>query len=144
MTKLEIVVPGRPVPWARAGNKAGRFYTPKKRRNHRKYVAEVLANESRGVTGYQQNVLIGPLLLQALFVFSKTEPLTWFRLVELETLGNLEPTMLPIKSDVEYHTGRPDCDNLVKQIMEAIEDSGVLSGEDGQISMIHAAKVKRK
>ena len=84
----------------------------------------------------------GPCELQAIFAYGK-EPGTWLCLTDMESMENLRPTHMPLEIGDEFHAGRPDIDNLVKQLMEAIQDSGILAGEDGQISMVMAAKVKR-
>jgi len=143
MKYLELIIPGRPVPWARAkvtksvpGRRVG-FYTPKKQHEHRKSVTcEIKAEAAASEIGKFH----GPVYLQVLFVYGK-EPGTWLRLTEIDSMENYE--WLPSDLGDEYHAGRPDIDNLIKQLMEAIEDSGVLDGEDGQISMVMAAKVKR-
>jgi len=139
MKYLELTIPGRPVPWARARRaRSGQSFTPEKQAGHRKDVAFELRVE---VKASEFGTLRGPLYLQALFVYGK-EPGTWLRLVEMEETANLD-LIMPFDLGEEFHVGRPDLDNLVKQIMEAIEDSGLLTGEDSQISMVTAAKVKR-
>ena len=136
--KIELTIPGRPVPWARAGTNTGRHYTPAKQAAHRKAVAwEIkIAAAASGIGKFH-----GPTYLQALFVYGK-DPGTWFRLFSIDVMQNLD-LIIPFDLGDVFHPGRPDVDNLFKQLMEAIEDSGVLSGEDGQIAMVMAAKVKR-
>ena len=137
MKHLELTIPGRPVPWARAGKNKGRHYTPAKQAAHRKAVAwEIKAEAAASEIGKFH----GPVYLQVLFVYGK-EPGTWLRLTEIDSMDNYE--WLPSDLGDEFHVGRPDLDNLKKQIFECIEDSGVLDGEDGQISMVMGAKVKR-
>ncbi len=138
MKTLELTIPGKPVPWARPGKAGKRHYTPKKQDDHRAAVAWQLKMEAKAA---EVGKFIGPVYLQVVFVHGK-EPGTWLRLTDIDTMGNLESVM-PFELGDEFHTGRPDIDNLVKQLMEAIGDSGVLSGEDGQISMVNAAKLKR-
>jgi Holliday junction resolvase RusA-like endonuclease len=140
MKYLELTIPGRPVPWARAArsNKAGHSYTPAKQKAHRKAVAFELKAEAEAS---EVGEFKGPVYLQVLFVYGE-DPGTWLRLTEIDTMMNLESVM-PFDLGEVFHVGRPDLDNLVKQIMEATEDSGVLDGEDGQISIVMAAKVKR-
>lgn len=141
MKYLELTIPGRPVPWARPRvSKHGGMcmFTAKKQREHRKSVGfEIKAEAAAAEIGK----LHGPVYLQVLFVYGR-ESGTWLRLTEMDSMDNLDPAM-PLDLGEEYHTGRPDVDNCIKQIMEAIEDSGVLDGEDSQISMVMAAKVKR-
>lgn len=145
MKCLELTIPGRPVPWARMQisknrSKTGKpiMFTAKKQEAHRKVVEGFLKDVAyhEGIQKFE-----GPCYLQLLFVYGK-QPETWVRLYEIDSLENLEPSM-PYERGEEFRAGRPDIDNLIKQLMEAIEDSGVLVGEDGQISMVMAAKVKR-
>ena len=136
--QIELTIKGRPVPWARAGTNTGRHYTPAKQAAHRKAVAreiKIAAADS------EIGKFHGPVYLQVLFVYGK-EPGTWMRLVQMESMGNYDMIM-PFELGEEFHVGRPDLDNLKKQIFECVGDSGVLSGEDGQISMVIAAKLKR-
>lgn len=126
MKYLELTIPGRPVPWARPRvSKHGGMFTAKKQAEHRKNVAWLIKEAARRNGGLELN---GPLLLQVQFIYGKY-PMTLIKLSELK--------------EVNYHTSRPDLDNLQKEIFEAIEDSEILGGEDSQISMVIAAKVKR-
>ncbi len=139
MKYLELEIPGRPVPWARARQRRhGGMFTADKQALHQREVAGMLACKA---LEDDVKMFAGPCFLQALFVYSK-EPRTWLRLSQMDTMENLEP-LIPYEVGEEYRTGRPDIDNLVKQVMEAIEDSGILAGEDSQIAIVTAAKVKR-
>lgn len=139
MKYLELEIPGRPVPWARARvRRHGGMFTASAQYQHRLLIAGLIQCEMRdeGLAPFS-----GPCFLQALFIYGK-KPGTWLRLSQMDTMENLEP-LIPYEVGEEYRTGRPDIDNLVKQLMEAIEDSGILAGEDSQIAMVTAAKAKR-
>lgn len=140
MKYLELEIPGRPVPWARARKrKHGGMFTASKQDLYRRSIAGLIQCEMRneGVAKFY-----GPCFLQALFVYGK-EPATWLRISQMDTMENFGP-MIPYLTGEEYRIARPNLDNLLKILMDAIEASGALEiNDDCIIAMVTAAKVKR-
>jgi Holliday junction resolvase RusA-like endonuclease len=120
---LEIVLPGRPVPWARARkSKWGGFFTPRRQQVHRDSLASVIALKMKEV-GIDQ--LEGPVGLIAEFDYRTPE--TRIQIFELYRHG--------------YKDSRADLDNLIKQIAECSQDAGLLK-DDAQIAWLEASKQK--
>ena len=121
---IEVVIPGRPVPWARAGSNHGRYFTPDKQRDHRQLLALLLRKAAQSQDIKQ---LTGPIDLGCVFDYGE---------------GETRITVEQINESSEgYRIARPDLDNLVKQIFEALEDSRLL-GDDAQVALLHAEKWK--
>lgn len=104
-----IVVPGKPVPWARAFRNGARSYTPP---------AQVAAARAMAwaakAAGAQ--MIAGPVALEVSFSY------------------------LPPKGGAAgWHPGRPDLDNLVKLVLDAL--TGVCWADDAQVVRIMAFKV---
>ena len=53
---------------------------------------------------------------------------------------NLEMPIARKAMHGRHHVGRPDCDNLAKAILDALQDAGVLD-EDSQVCRCHVSKV---
>lgn len=122
---IRVVFDGRPLRWARVARGAGgRGYTPARQREHRRALAKAIqfSPGAREITG--------PARLEVLFDYVHST------------------TILTI-SDAEFGRGTArgadgknlaDIDNLVKQVMEAAQDSGVV-GNDCQFVELVAKKI---
>lgn len=115
---MNLVFDGRPVPWARVKRgKHGNAYTPPKQDRHRQDLALMLKKAAQGKKWK------GPVALNIIFDYlAETTEITL-----TESYYRTKPT-------------RPDLDNLVKQVLEAIEDSGVIE-DDKQVVFVSAKKV---
>jgi Holliday junction resolvase RusA-like endonuclease len=119
---IEVVFPGRPVPWARHRMGKGRSYMPAKQKKQ----MEDLALYIRLVAKEQQPAgFAGPVILQVKFDYGKNQ--TWFRVSESEDPG--------------LRAKRGDIDNLVKWVMESLQASGVVK-DDAQVAFLIAEKVE--
>jgi len=120
---ISLTFPGRPVAWARvARGKGGKAYNPKKQDKHRTDVALLLKVAAREAGTPK---LEGPVCLRVRFDFKRNE-----------TAIELTPAMKGIHVCDEII----DVDNLAKQIMEAVELSGVVDN-DSQIAYLEAEKI---
>jgi Holliday junction resolvase RusA-like endonuclease len=120
---LELTLPGRPVPWARARkSKWGGFFTPLRQAAHRETLANLIALKMRE-QGIEQ--FTGPVGLYAEFDYAKPE--TRIQVFELHPHG--------------YKATRCDLDNLIKELAEACQDSGLVK-DDAQIALVEAKKLK--
>lgn len=108
MEQRSVTIPGRPVPWARTAIHKGRRITAKKQREHQKVVAML----AKAVTS---KMMKGPLNLQVTFVYRR-----------------------PKKPKYSVPQVRPDIDNLIKQIQDALQ--GVWYEDDAQIVSVCASK----
>lgn len=121
--KLEVKLPGRPVPWARARKRKGTgYFTPVKQAAHRESLATLIQIEMRAL-GIEQ--FTGPVALHVTFDYGKKET----RLI-----------VYPLEDD-RFHCKLPDIDNLEKQILDALQDSKLVRN-DSQIAIVRARKVK--
>ncbi len=140
--KFILSIPGRPVPWARAGTTKGIFYTPKTQRAHRKHFVEFIHEAMRD---YGTKPFTGAVWVSLRFVYGK-EPRTDIAVMPVRVGANVIPQTLEFHQPpgYEFHTAkRPDCDNLAKQIFEILQDSDLLE-DDGQVVGFIAAKLKRR
>ena len=117
---LEIIIPGNPTPWGRAG-KAGKHH----------YTKPAMAASQRliawnTIQQVGQRSLAGPLAVS--LVFGMAIPASWS---QKRTQAALDGTTLP--------TGRPDVDNLAKQVLDAL--NGVLWLDDAQVVDLHERKI---
>ena len=119
---LVLTLPGRPVSWARARQGKGQFYTPPKQAGHKKLLADTIAIEMRKK---KIKPFDGPVELTVDFDYGNDE--THIMFVE------------PKRSD--YKLSRPDLDNLIKQVLDAAQDSGVVA-DDAQIVLVKAVKLE--
>lgn len=109
---------GRPVPWARVKrNAAGKSYTPAKQRDHQKTLAWAIK------VAAENKKLDGAVAVNVLFDYERD-------LTSITVTDAYQPGK----------TTRPDIDNLCKQVMEALEMSGVIK-DDAQVVFITARKV---
>ena len=116
MNSLSFTIPGRPVPWARAGrSKSGHSFTPKKQEDHAELVRAAAFSAEPGLAMRGQ-ALVGPLSLILSFCFE-----------------------FPKKRTKTEMTSRPDLDNLVKQILDAL--NGFAFADDAQIVHVNASKM---
>lgn len=118
MGALTFTVPGKPVAWQRARRNGRVYYTaPEVTEAKRKIV---LAAKAAGAVPLE-----GPVLVDLIFDY------------------NTEKTHVAVRSaDSDGKDTRPDLDNLVKLVMDAL--NGVAWRDDGQVSEIDAWKVGRK
>lgn len=120
---IQLTIPGRPVPWARARKrKGGGYFTPPKQAAHRETLATLIQIEMRAL-GIER--FVGPVALHAVFDYGVNE-----------TRIKIHPHSAPLLKPT-----RCDLDNLIKQIAEGCEDSGLLH-DDAQVAVIVAKKVK--
>lgn len=135
---IDITFPGRPVPWARAmarkdkrpirtkdGKlKSGAFFTHTRQEKHREALAWLIKKEmqEQGIKQWS-----GPVALECNFDYRRncTHIKVW-----------------PIREGAtKFKDTRADVDNLVKEIAESIEDSGLVK-DDAQIAILWARKTK--
>ena len=120
---ISLTFPGRPVAWARVKRgRGGKAYTPAKQDRHRKDVALMLKVAARQAG---TRMLEGPVCLRVRFDFKRNE-----------TVIELTPAIKGLHACDEII----DVDNLAKQIMEAVELSGIVEN-DAQIAYLEAEKV---
>lgn len=128
MRMFELVFEGRPVGWDRtARGKCGQQFTRPKQRLHRRALAKAMSL-AKGRLAFD-----GPVSVKVLFDYRRNETLIQFRDC---------PTVLYEPAHVKGGgtSARADLDNLVKQVMEAAEDAGIV-GDDVQFVRIEAEKV---
>lgn len=116
---IELVLEGRPVPWARARTRRGVHYTPARQREHRNDLALMLRAAAKG------RRFEGAVSLAVEFDYGKNE--TRIRITEAAGEG--------------WMISRPDVDNCLKQISETIEDAGLVR-DDAQIVEVIARKIR--
>lgn len=117
---IELVVEGRPVPWGRVRGSGWHTWSRPLQKNHREDVALLLKSVAHG------QKFTGPVKLVVDFDFGKDE-----------TRIYIEPLL-----DTSYYLpSRPDTDNLVKQICEAMQDSGIVE-DDSQVAVLIARKIR--
>lgn len=116
MKPIHIVLPGDPVPWARAGSDGKRRYTPAPQAAH----AKAIGYAARAVMGPMQP-LEGPVRLWLDFVSQwpskKHRALAQF---------------------VGWKATRPDLDNLSKQVLDALQ--GIAFADDAAVADLRARK----
>lgn len=121
--RLELTLPGRPVPWARARrSKWGKFFTPLRQAAHRETLANLIALKMREKKLKQFK---GPVGLYAEFDYARPET----RIMFFEMNEHC------------YKASRADLDNLIKELAEAAQDSGLVK-DDAQIAHLEAKKLK--
>jgi Holliday junction resolvase RusA-like endonuclease len=118
MTGVSLNYEGTPVAWARVKRNAkGQAYTPAKQKAHRTGLAWAI----KAAAGRKK--FAGPVAVNVWFDYQNK--LTSITITEAIEAGK---------------TTRPDVDNLLKQLLEAIEESGVIE-DDAQVVFITARKV---
>lgn len=110
---FELFIPGRPVPWARTSTHQGRRITPLKQRDHKTTIAE---NAALLVAGFTPMYPAGePLFMDLFFCYP-----------------------MPKRPKTSHPTGRPDIDNLVKMVADAL--NGLIYADDSQVVELRAIK----
>lgn len=120
---IQFLIPGIPIaqPRQRHAMIHGciRNYTPKKHPvTAFKASARLAARQA-----YQGPPLEGPIELRVLFLFPRPARLRWKK--------------RPMPR--EWHTGRPDCENIIKSFQDAL--TGVLWVDDAQVCQLRAQKL---
>lgn len=110
-TVFECWIDRRPTPKARARVTKFGTYTPKKTRDFEKAIAQELS-----IKAGKDWPAAGPVEVEVLFLFSPPKSLSMK--AQSERIGN-------------PHIQKPDLDNLVKSIKDAM--NGILVNDDGQI-----------
>jgi Holliday junction resolvase RusA-like endonuclease len=116
---ISIILEGRPIAWARAEGIRRRF-TAHKQKAHREHLAFLIqqAMKEQGIKSFD-----GAVLMFAYFDYEKNETR-----IDLHDFYS-----------ERCRTKRPDLDNLIKQVCEACQDSGLIA-DDSQIAIIEAKK----
>lgn len=120
--RIEFTVPGQPIaqPRARATRMGGhaRMYTPDNGVKSFKEACRIMF-----ATTYQGPPLDGPVHVAIRAVFSRPKRLVWKKRAMLQ----------------EWHTGRPDADNVAKAASDAL--TGLAWRDDAQVCSLHVTKV---
>ena len=120
---IHIKIFGEPVAKGRPKfRKMGKFvqtYTPTKTMKEEKRLKEALKSF------YDKAPLSGPLAVDLHFSFGIPKSYTKKRIKEIESNGY-------------YHTNKPDCDNLAKLVLDAM--NGIIYEDDKQIYSLHIVK----
>jgi len=119
-TRLEFVIPGVPMAWARAGSNGSQRFTAAPQRAYKR-AAGLLAKRAMG----GRALFMGPVALGLVAVFEP--PASWTKKVRAAALaGEVVPTV------------KPDWDNLGKIVSDAMNE--VVYKDDAQIFEAHIAK----
>lgn len=115
MTKpvIKFTVPGAPVPWARARSKGAQRFTPPEVRAFKQVVRWAV---TRAGWHSRRKPLKVAVIVEVQFFFKKKRA----------------------KKQVEVKATRPDLDNLVKCVLDAL--NGLIFEDDGQVVGITADK----
>ena len=117
---VTVRVPGRPMPWARPTGIHWRRNPTRQLLNRRELTKAIqFAAIEQGAAPFS-----GPVSLSVEFDFNES----------VTTI-----TMTEVASE-DYRTKRPDVDNLLKQVLEAIEGAGLVT-DDAQIARVQAVKL---
>lgn len=120
-SEIRVTIPGRPQAWQRAGSFVGKSGKPvmfqRKESRSWKGVAQVHMKEACPAP------LEGPLLVEVMVVFACPKS-AWKKRVPMPR---------------RWHTGRPDFDNICKQVGDA--GNGVLWLDDSQIVRVEGRKL---
>lgn len=111
----EYVLEIAPIPWTRAGLNGKHFYD---RQEHEKLSIGLLLNSQHGGEPEFQ----GPLAIDMVFHMKI-------------------PTLKAKRKAHGYHMVRPDIDNLIKLILDSINDCNSIWHDDAMVSMITAKKI---
>jgi len=135
---FRLVVPGKPVAWARPRTgRRGQFSNTKRTEQHRDLIGWLA---KQALEGKDTPLFTGPVMVNLLFDFGR-EPKT---IIEVK----------PIYPERECYLGREDLDNLTKLAIEAISSytvhegrhvrrvPGIVLADDSQVCRITAMKVK--
>lgn len=113
---VEIVVPGQPVPWARARRNGRRYFTSPEVAEHRRAIQRAWMAAGRPRAG-------GGVPLSMALLFFLERPTSHYRTGRNSHLLRDDAPAAPI--------GKPDCDNLAKAPMDAL--NGLLYADDAQV-----------
>lgn len=110
--RITFTIPGEPVQWVRAGRAGRATFTERKQADHKQQVR--WRAKAAGV-----RTLLGPVAVEMVFMYEP--PKSWPKIDREQaiTTGQRKITT-------------PDCDNLVKQILDALE--GVAYDNDRQVT----------
>lgn len=114
---FSFTVPGIPVPWARAGSRAGIRFTPSKQRHYGVAVRECCTEAMQGAAPIK-----GPVELTVRAVY--VPPASW---------------STKKRDAARWRTGRPDADNIAKLVADNL--NGIAWLDDAQIADLRVQKV---
>ena len=124
--KIEFFVPGTPVgkgrPRAARRGAGVVMFTPEKTAGYEALVAATASNAMRAEAG---PLFTGPL--EAVLEMRFPVPASWSKAKRARALAG-----------VEWHTSKPDADNVAKAILDAC--NGVVFRDDAQVVMLIATK----
>lgn len=120
MSAASFVVMGKPIPKARPRVVGGHTYTPKPTRDYETKVRLAWAEQSR------VRLALGQPLRASLNI--------WFAVPESYS----KPKRLGLLSGGAWHTKKPDCDNLVKAVLDAL--NGCVYDDDSAVCELHVCK----
>ena len=124
MRKIEFFVPGTPVgkgrPRAARRGAGVVMFTPEKTADYERLVAATAGNAMRA-----HQLLDGPL--EAVLEMRFPVPASWSKAKRARALAG-----------VEWHTSKPDADNVAKAILDAC--NGVVFRDDSQVVILIATK----
>ncbi len=116
MTAVEFTVAGRPVPWARTRTNGRRRFTPAKQRDH-----------AASVAGYADRA-------------RRAARLPVWTVITLHVHAEFRyPTPKRGAAEGTPRPGRPDIDNLLKLVLDAL--NGIVWADDALVVSITATKV---
>jgi Holliday junction resolvase RusA-like endonuclease len=119
-TRLEFVIPGVPMAWARAGSNGSQRFTAAQQRAYKR-AAGLLAKRAMG----GRELFTGPVAIALTAVFEP--PASWTKKARAAALaGEAVPVV------------KPDWDNLGKIVSDAM--NGVVYKDDAQIFDAHVGK----
>lgn len=110
---IYFIVPGRPVPWARAGRNGARSFTPPKRRE---YMRDIAWRCKAAMAG--RRPLSGPIRMQVIAQYERPKR---------------------AGATLRWRSGRPDCDNIAKLCADAL--NCIAFADDAQIVSLHVFKI---
>jgi Holliday junction resolvase RusA-like endonuclease len=105
---IEFTIPGEPVPFARAGSRFGRRYTPAKQLDYMLYVRSVARAAMAG-----RDPLCGAIAIDIAATFAI--PASWSKKKQ---------------AAAKWHVARPDYDNLAKIVGDSLGASVSLTAHD--------------
>jgi len=114
--EIKIIVPGQPVPKARPrfSSKSGTAYTPKRTKDYEAHI-------KKHIKPLVKELLLGPVHVHLNVVFKRPKYMQ----------KNI------YSHDLILHTKRPDLDNVIKAVLDAL--NSVLN-DDSQVCKISATK----
>ena len=134
-----LIVPGRPIPLQRAGRNGRRSYLPERSAHYRDRIQAQWMIEGRPR-------LVGPLLVSCLFYFAT--PRDFFHAgCGPGTSSGIAGTHVREKYRGALPGSPADTDNLVKAVLDALQDSGgmtnriyLMFADDRQVVTLFAAR----